>query len=375
MTKREFLERLEYELGNMDAGSKSEILNDFREHFDVAEKSGKSEDEVCMILGSPREIASEFIQCYTGQVESPKRIDTGSLPSFIDQLDPRMGINSIIFELNSSDIEICGEHTDLIQLDLNGGNRRKFTTTVTPDGVYNVREISSAKASLSLTLPSDTGLSIDVRTRSGDGEITDIKAKRVSIKSASGDFNLESVKSSGPFTISTASGDICLSSCAAYEGFSISTGSGDIESEDGTGSFKASTGSGDISAVEHNGAVWASTGSGDIEVGTDEIAGTVNYSTGSGEISVECRRLNGNIRMSSGSGDIYFEAYDVNGDISAKTASGDIEAALGANSDMKFVLKKSPGSKIQNDHKNHENARHMVRLETYSGDIAVSVLE
>ena len=64
MDKFIFLKTLEYELGNIDADARADILADFREHFDVAMESGKDEHEICRVLGDPKEIAREFVTDY-----------------------------------------------------------------------------------------------------------------------------------------------------------------------------------------------------------------------------------------------------------------------------------------------------------------------
>ncbi|MCL2704334.1 MAG: DUF4097 family beta strand repeat-containing protein [Defluviitaleaceae bacterium] len=395
MTKHDFFEKLNYELGNMDGNTKTEILNDFREHFEVAERAGKSEEEICRILGDPREIAVDFTHDTGGapHLQMKERRDYGhheehSSGTFIQRLNANGIIKVQVININS-DIEVHGEDTDIINVEIDDDDARYFTATVAPGGVFIIKETRRRSTHLTLTLPVSYEGTLEIGTSSGDVDVDGLENLRsMNIKTGSGDLGAHNIGSGG-ISLSTGSGDIELTSCVALEGFNVSTGSGDVVSEEGEGNFNVSTGSGDISVEGHRGTVRASAGSGCIEVSTDEITGDISYSTGSGEIEVSCERLSGNIRMSSGSGDINFQAREVHGDISAKTASGSIELGLGAESDVKFKLTRvGRGGSVTNafdeiaaydpqrgvHYTNRDNARYMVKCETVSGDIEVNAI-
>lgn len=56
----EFLARLERCLKHMDAQEKQDILQDYREHFEIGISSGKSEAQIARELGEPEQLARMF---------------------------------------------------------------------------------------------------------------------------------------------------------------------------------------------------------------------------------------------------------------------------------------------------------------------------
>lgn len=60
MSRNEFLNILEYSLGNMSQTDKYDILYDYREHFNAGLSEGKTEEEICAALGNPRAIAKQY---------------------------------------------------------------------------------------------------------------------------------------------------------------------------------------------------------------------------------------------------------------------------------------------------------------------------
>ena len=60
MTKSEFMKELTESLALRGVENPKEILQDYEEHFAHALQSGKSENEICQRLGSPKTIALAF---------------------------------------------------------------------------------------------------------------------------------------------------------------------------------------------------------------------------------------------------------------------------------------------------------------------------
>jgi len=56
----EFLARLERCLKHMDAEEKREVLQDYREHFEIGMTSGKTEEQIAKALGEPEQLAKMF---------------------------------------------------------------------------------------------------------------------------------------------------------------------------------------------------------------------------------------------------------------------------------------------------------------------------
>ncbi|GLC30828.1 DUF1700 domain-containing protein [Clostridium omnivorum] len=61
MNKDEFLREIEKSLDKISEKERTEILYDYEEHFMIGKENGKSEEEICLELGSPKEIANNYL--------------------------------------------------------------------------------------------------------------------------------------------------------------------------------------------------------------------------------------------------------------------------------------------------------------------------
>lgn len=61
MNKEEFLREIEKALDKISEKERAEILYDYEEHFMIGKENGKSEEEICLELGSPKEIANNYL--------------------------------------------------------------------------------------------------------------------------------------------------------------------------------------------------------------------------------------------------------------------------------------------------------------------------
>ena len=377
MNKKEYFDKLAYELGNMDEATRAEILGDFHEHFEIAEKSGKSEEEICRILGDPREIAAEFTQDYVRSDDGAQQENTrGEIPQDCELTNRYNSskVKGVTVELKTSRIEIRGEEREDAALDLGSYKaHRMFDINLTQDGILVIKEKFPASADISLTLPQIIKGLIKIESISGDICLGELSCEGLKIKTASGNVEICASNIAAAFNVTTGSGDVITDACNSAQGFNVSTGSGAIEFNACNGKISASTGSGEIIVEAHlNGTVIGCTGSGDIAISTGTLNGDINYSTGSGDIEITCETFKGNIRMSSGSGDINFETNEVGGDIHAKTSSGDIELTLGGHNDINFDIKAGRNSDVTNEFMpNNQGSRYKVKLKTNSGDIEV----
>ena len=402
MTKHEFLKIMEYELGNLNENIKSDILSDFRDHFEIAEKSGKSEEEICQILGNPKEIAREFIADIDSYVnlrndnDEPESREKAPQQQNPDSNRAPKNINNIYIEAIACDIRIAGGNYSEVAVEFEGDHQDRFVTEIIGD-TYSVKELPHRKyannflqrliqvnwhdnVKMNVFVPEHFSGNIDARTASGDvaagnllnlgllklktasgdvelnsistknnaststgsGDITVNKVasgEKINFSTGSGDVDLENCAAENDISISTGSGDVEIQSCIAKNNILISTGSGDVESNNSVGTLKASTGSGEIEAYGHTGTVYGSTGSGDINIKTNEMSAAIKYSTGSGDVNIECGKISENINISTGAGDIRLRVLELTADIIGKTGFGDIKAEIGRESDVRFVLK------------------------------------
>ncbi|MEG0328240.1 MAG: DUF1700 domain-containing protein [Erysipelothrix sp.] len=61
MKRIEYIDTLKRHLQSLPQDELDEIINDLNEHFDFAQEEGKSEEEICTLLGSPIEMAKQFV--------------------------------------------------------------------------------------------------------------------------------------------------------------------------------------------------------------------------------------------------------------------------------------------------------------------------
>ncbi len=70
MNKQTFILQLKRELEPLKQSARQEILADFEEHFANGQAQGKTEDQVAQELGSPKELAQEYIESAEGNEKS-----------------------------------------------------------------------------------------------------------------------------------------------------------------------------------------------------------------------------------------------------------------------------------------------------------------
>ena len=61
MNKRDFMNELYSLLSPIPEPERRDIMRDFEEHFSAGAEKGKSEEQLCRELGSPRQVALQFL--------------------------------------------------------------------------------------------------------------------------------------------------------------------------------------------------------------------------------------------------------------------------------------------------------------------------
>ena len=61
MNKKDFMNELYALLSPLDENERRDIMRDFEEHFVAGREKGKSDEQICRELGSPRQCASLFM--------------------------------------------------------------------------------------------------------------------------------------------------------------------------------------------------------------------------------------------------------------------------------------------------------------------------
>ena len=62
MNRRDFLATLDGQLSSLVPAERNDILSDFNEHFETALANGKTEKQICIALGNPIDLASQYVE-------------------------------------------------------------------------------------------------------------------------------------------------------------------------------------------------------------------------------------------------------------------------------------------------------------------------
>ena len=185
------------------------------------------------------------------------------------------------------------------------------------DGVLSITQEKSAggsfffsrglsSASIELTIPQRHWGRLELSTGSGDMEIRDgvLEADNVSIKTTSGDIELDSLEISRRLEVNTASGDLSLTGGVCGE-LAFRSASGDLEGRNVTAAVLAQTSSGDVSLSGDIRALKAASASGDLELDTQSFPQSLELSTKSGDCAVHIPDNDGFVlRYSTVSGEL-----------------------------------------------------------------------
>jgi uncharacterized membrane protein len=95
MTKDKFLKELNHELAVLTKDERVDILNDYKEHFELGLEAGKTEEEVAQSLGAPAQIARELLAGYHVNQKSEKNTGENILRTVLMVL--MLGFFNLVF--------------------------------------------------------------------------------------------------------------------------------------------------------------------------------------------------------------------------------------------------------------------------------------
>lgn len=198
------------------------------------------------------------------------------------------------------------------------GDTGDLNAVTGPDGVLTVTQDRSAGGSfffarglssdsVELTLPRRHWETLAITTANGDVDICDgvLKADALTLKTTSGDVELEGLEITRRLEVATASGDLELTDSVCGE-LVFRSASGDLEGENVTAAVLAQTASGDVSLSGDIRALKAATASGDLELDTRVFPESLELSAKSGDCSVRIPDNDGFVfRLHTVSGELY----------------------------------------------------------------------
>jgi hypothetical protein len=247
MTQEEYLKQVEQALGNTDQATRSEILEDFTQHFVIGLKQGKSVEEIIASLGD----VSQFE-------------DLDDLPQAKTESKP---IEPIVTKPNGDaqrTITVDAGYADVKVTPSKDGTHHVYLIkdgVVTENSYLLEKREENGELSLRMTNPNrffhvfdrDLEIRLEVAscvqnlrilTASGDVDLAGIALDGMSIATASGDIQVN--KSNGKnLRFHSASGDLVLKDIAGNLFFDTASGDADIDGHSGE-SFTMKSASGDV---------------------------------------------------------------------------------------------------------------------------------
>lgn len=111
MTKELFLEILKDGLSDFPEGELSDILYDYKEHFDVGFASGKSEEDIISELGEPHDIVAQYRNGYLKKYEVEFEEDNNTNSDYNDSYS---NVNNQNTDSNKQDTNITNKSNSFI---------------------------------------------------------------------------------------------------------------------------------------------------------------------------------------------------------------------------------------------------------------------
>ncbi|MBU1081943.1 MAG: DUF4097 family beta strand repeat protein [Spirochaetes bacterium] len=345
MTKKEYLAALERGLAAIGAEERSDILLELESHIDdtLAARAELTEEEVIARLPSPEGVAAGYREAgasaYKTDRSSRDSEDSGKAFPFGDADDffryargepgamegEAPGAERLIVRSQSADVAI--RRGDALRYTLRGWWKEDDRPRVSASGPTLELDLGRHCELAEITAPPSLA-DIEIVSSSGDVKVDAPEGSRVSIRTISGDAELDGDASAA--SIASSSGDVALRHWLG-EAFAR-TASGDVSALAGRGSLKVQSSSGDIDIeiASAEAEAEAASASGDIRLRLPEgPAPAIALETVSGEVSsggIPGLRRDGTTRararymLEGGPGSV--RARTISGDASAERAPG-----------------------------------------------------
>lgn len=341
MNKEQFMELLDYYFRNVDETTYKEIKNDYEEHFRIGVENGKTEEEISTELGNPREIFNECKEAgiirennFFGMFNLDSIGDFFNSKIFDQSKDKDYDLSQQTLEFDNdfhrievksnADIDVSTHELDKIIV--------TYTTTdesqkLDVDYMNHVLKLGKVKMekffqksfikSISIKIPQDSDLGLNIATASGDVHV-DVISNDVTCNTSSGDVDITT--QSNNVNVNTASGNVQVFKCKKE--IYVNTVSGDVKIVSENPEITVNTVSGDIKIdVDENKDLNVRGVSSDININIKEKKGSIELRTVSGEIKIDSYYKDSSKKISK-SHDQSFTNDDVK--ISAATVSGNI---------------------------------------------------
>ena len=426
MTKHQFTTELTKALASIDPETRAEIMADMNDHFEEGINLGLSEEEICIKLGQPGQIAEQVIE-ELGAIKNQKsqshhqyshEADSGSFADSINSLVGGIGdlVGNIgnVVEDSLKNIDF-GKFGDFSSFPFDNDNQqaefgnfepvvvdlRNMGETTRVRGGYDINidkaftDVRSLNVSLNLCslkiAPAPQGESARVviqgRSRydnflieNKNGCLTVIDRhpifrfevfgfkntlKATILLPAGYDGNIKAKTSAGNITISNVCGNLDLNTAAG----TILVDNHKCD----TAHLRSSAGGiklmgcviSDVNANSSAGAVYVE----------GREAGNLTLSSSAGTVKGLVNKIRGDVNMSSSAGGIRLEARDVQGNITAKSSAGSIHMRLPKEVNCRIELKKPSIGSVRNSLVGNPQSPYVLRATGSIGSITLEAIE
>jgi DUF4097 and DUF4098 domain-containing protein YvlB len=247
MTQEEYLKQVGQALGTTDEATRSEILEDFTQHFVIGLKQGKSVEEIIASLGD--------VSQFENLDDLPKVKATAKAEELVINKTTGDSQLNIMVDAGYADVNVTPSKDDQHHVYLLKDG------VVTQNSYLLEKREENGVLSLRMTNPNrffhvfDRDLEIrleiaavakdlKILSASGDLELSGLTLDKLSVATASGD--IQAAKSSGKnLSFHSASGDLILKSITGNLHFDTAAGDADIDGHSGD-SFTMKSASGDL---------------------------------------------------------------------------------------------------------------------------------
>lgn len=357
MNQNEFLSRLRQELYGLPKEEIHDIIQDYKEHFQVGLSKGKSEEEIARELGNPRTIAKDFINSNDIPRQRPVKKDNRLRNILIVILVimiglPILGLATLMVLFNVSEgptiIEESNNTEERLAIDIRDGENELEPIVIDEEHFENIDGIDN------ITIASSF---IDIEVIGQDRD--DLKVNYHGKMEADGLPDLELEKSSDTIIIKFENPD--------NQPISVRNSNVTLQV------FVPETYDGNYNIASSSGHILA----------RDLIGNKFNIASSSGRITLD--NLLGEIKTSSSSGNIDISSKMNEGDIDISTSSGNVLLTLGLESNYTINATTSSGrfrpssniDVISNRQGNFEanigNGHNTINISNSSGDLLINI--
>ena len=332
---------------------REEIMNNCQERFADLTAHGYSEDEALDAVVESLRGMEEVLSPYRHKRAREEACGSGEQEMRFDLTGvERLHAELISYDLNIEEsdsdelrLEVTGEGTERITMSREGSalvlTEKRFSDARTAKwdlpqdlgglvqelgSLFNTLNRSTGSGTVTLFLPRDFLLDVEVNSASGDISWRQLRAKKLALSSSSGDIKVEEAEAERLYAKSN-SGDV-EADCSA-EQIELNSMSGDITWEGKCERIKLRTVSGDVELRGEWAEAEMSTVSGDADIALDSRdARLIAAKSTSGDVRVRLPEgLAAELQLHTVSGDMKFNIDSSKGaalTVCAQTMSGDI---------------------------------------------------